>query len=62
MSKLHFNDGVTIDTSGPYRVIRLSDGCYVVGHGMCCPVSSTREGMDFIKQLTSAKEGRNEPE
>jgi hypothetical protein len=62
MSKLHFNDGVTIDTSGPYRVIRLSDGCYVVGHGMCCPVSSFGEGMELIKQLTTIKGARNEPE
>ena len=58
MSKLHFNDGVTIDTSGPYRVIHLSDGWGVVGHGMWCPVSSSREGMELIKQLSTIKRGQ----
>ena len=51
MSILRFSDGVNIDTSGPYRVIRLRDGYYVVGQGMCCPVANREEGMELIKDF-----------
>ena len=53
MSILRFNDGVNIDTSGPYRVIRLRDGYYVVGNGTCCPVDSREEGIELIKDFES---------
>lgn len=45
---LKFNDGVNIDTSGPLRKLRLSDGLYVVGNGMCIPVNSEEEANNFI--------------
>ena len=51
MSKLRFSDGVTIDTSGPLRTLRLKDGYYVVGQGMCIPVDSREEAVDYIKEL-----------
>tara|TARA_A100001015_G_C14985583_1_gene711405 strand:+ start:421 stop:585 length:165 start_codon:yes stop_codon:yes gene_type:complete len=51
MSKLHFNDGVSIDTSGPLRVLRLKDGFYVVGQGMCVPVDSREDAVAYIKEL-----------
>jgi len=33
-----FDDGVTIDTSGPLHCLTLDDGMYVVGEGVCIPV------------------------
>ncbi len=53
MSKLKFNDGVEIDTSGPkYYVTKKRDGYYVVGNGFCGPVDSREEGEEFIKKMT----------
>ena len=49
MRILRFDDGVNIDTSGPYRVIRLRDGYYVVGNGTCCPVETREEGLELIE-------------
>ena len=49
---LRFNDGVNIDTSGPLRVLRLRDGYYVVGQGMCIPVCDREEATKVIKQFT----------
>jgi len=47
---LRFNDGITIDTSGPLRTMRLSDGWYVVGEGMLLPA----EDHDDAEQMLSA--------
>ncbi len=67
MSELRFSDGITIDTSGTMRVIRKSDGFYIVGQGMCCPVSSIEEGQRIIarfmvnyyrNQIQSSKENK----
>lgn len=54
MSKLKFTDGVTFDTSGPYRIEERFDGLYVVGGGMLCPVNSREEGLELIKTLKNA--------
>ena len=51
MSKLRFSDGITIDTSGTMRVIRKSDGYYIVGQGICCPVDSVEEGQRLIARF-----------
>jgi len=51
MSTLKFNDGMAIDTSGDYRVIRKRDGYYVVGNGFCIPVQDYKEGRKVIEQL-----------
>lgn len=40
---LHFSDGISIDTSGRYRVRTLPDGRYMVGHGMMIPTNSIEE-------------------
>ncbi len=48
---LRFNDGVNIDTSGELRILRLQDGYYVVGQGMCIPVDSRLAGIEMIKLL-----------
>ena len=34
---LHFNDGISIDTGGKLRILKLQDGYYVVGEGMLLP-------------------------
>jgi hypothetical protein len=49
---LHFSDGVSIDTSGEYRIIRKPDGLYVVGHGFLCAVDSYAEGKALIADLS----------
>ena len=48
---LRIYDGVTIDTSGPLRVLRLRDGYYVVGQGICFPVKDREEAMDLIAEM-----------
>lgn len=49
---LRFSDGVTIDTSGEYRPLKLKDGWYVVGNGLCMPVESRKEALELIEGLT----------
>jgi hypothetical protein len=51
MSKLRFSDGMEFDTDGPYRIIRKSDGLYVVGRGKLCAVDSYEEGQRLIAKL-----------
>lgn len=58
MSKIHFNDGVTIDTSGPLRVLRLRDGFYVVGEGWCIPVEDRDEANKTIKDMKGDNNGK----
>ncbi len=48
---LRFNDGVNIDTSGPLRTLRLRDGYYVVGQGMCIPVADREEARKVIAEM-----------
>ena len=55
MSKLKFSDGITIETSGPYRVISMKDGMYVVGHGCCIPVENGKEAFEIIKLFKENK-------
>lgn len=52
MSTLRFSDGMSINTGGTLRVIRKSDGYYVVGENMCCPVDSREDGKELIKAMT----------
>ena len=48
---MKFSDGVEIDTTGPLRITRASDGLYVVGNGMLCAVETRWEGEEFIASL-----------
>ena len=48
MSTLHFSDGMKINTDGNLRILRESDGLYVVGNGMCIPVESIDEAYETI--------------
>lgn len=54
---LHFNDGISIDTSGEPRLLELTDGFYVVGQGMLIPVADAKEGDKVIQELASAENG-----
>ena len=49
--RIHFSDGVKINTDGPYRVIHRPDGYYVVGHGMLEAVGSHTEGNALANEL-----------
>lgn len=53
---LNFNDGVSIDTSGPLRCVSLHDGLYVVGDGMCIPVADGKEASETISKIQANKE------
>ena len=48
---LRFNDGVNIDTSGELRVLRLRDGYYVAGEGMCIPVADREDALKMIAEM-----------
>jgi len=52
MTKLKFNDGITIQTDGPLRTLSLPDGLYVIGHGMSIPVRDQDEAQELIQSLT----------
>jgi hypothetical protein len=49
---LHFTDGVSIDTSGPLRILLLEDGVYVVGQGNLIPVDSQEEAEERIARMS----------
>ena len=53
---MRFSDGMTFDTSGPLRLTRRSDGWYVVGEGLLCPVNSVEEGERFIERMEKRKQ------
>jgi hypothetical protein len=53
MSKIKFNDGITIDMSGTMRIIKKVDGFYIVGQGISCPVDSIEEGQRLISRFMS---------
>jgi len=48
---LHFSDGVSINTSGPLRILLLDDGFYVVGEGRLIPVDNEEEANKIIKDM-----------
>jgi hypothetical protein len=51
MSKLTFSDGVSFDTRGELRIEHRSDGLYVVGQGMLCPIATRKEGLELIEEI-----------
>lgn len=56
---MKFSDGMEFDTtSSSYRVVRKSDGYYVIGRGMLIPVDSSDEGYRTIDELL-ANEGHS---
>lgn len=55
---LTFSDGMTFNTSGPYRVVRRRDGWYVVGQGMLMPVTDREDGQQVIVELRKTEESK----
>ncbi len=55
MSALHFNDGMSFDTSGPLRISVRRDGMYVVGEGMLVPVRDEREARQLIENINKTR-------
>jgi len=53
--KLEFSDGITLETSGPFRKLHLEDGWYVVGAGFCIPTASEEEADETLLQMTEKK-------
>tara|TARA_X000001388_G_C2187525_1_gene106177 strand:+ start:389 stop:556 length:168 start_codon:yes stop_codon:yes gene_type:complete len=53
---LRFSDGVNIDTSRELRILRLKDGLYVVGEGMCIPVADREEATEVIKEMNNVRQ------
>ena len=54
MSSIKFSDGMEFDTSSSnYYLTCRSDGWYVVGKGMLCPVSSVKEGREYIREMNT---------
>lgn len=58
MSDLRFSDGVRVDTTGPYRVIKLEDGYYVTGHGLLSPEGSREEAEAYVQELEAGDQER----
>ena len=53
---MKFSDGMEFDTmSTSYRVVRKTDGYYVVGRGMLIPVEDTDEAYRMIDELHAAE-------
>jgi len=56
---MRFSDGMEFDLSGEPRIVRKSDGLYVVGNGMLLPVNSYEEGEEEIAALKETREKIN---
>jgi hypothetical protein len=56
MSTIKFSDGMEFNTSDrSYRVVRKSDGYYIVGRGCLIPVDSSDEGYRMIDELLATE-------
>ena len=58
MTTIKFNDGVEFNIDGEYRIVRKSDGYYVVGQGLLCAVESREEGTTLIARFLSKNKAR----
>ena len=47
---LYFNDGISIDTSGKLRILKLYDWYYIVGEGMLPLMGSYEECQEYIEK------------
>ncbi len=56
---INFNDGVSVDTTGELRCLRLKDGYYVVGRGFLIPVADPEEAATTIRDMNKT-EGETE--
>ena len=46
-----FSDGMIFDTSIKARIVRKSDGLYIVGDGIICPINSLEEGKQILESF-----------
>jgi hypothetical protein len=60
--KIHFTDGVSIETAGPLRILHLRDGYYVVGDGNLIPVDDRGEGVQIIANAKVYRRGAEKAE
>lgn len=51
---IRFTDGITISVGGRLRTLKLDDGWYAVGLGMCVPCENELEAEEFISQWHEA--------
>ena len=61
MANIKFDDGIEFDTSSDYHLTHRSDGWYVVGAGLLCPVKDCDEGYKFIAEMRSINRLKHEP-
>jgi len=59
MSTLRFSDGIEIDTSGEYRILKLHDGWYVVGHGCLSPCADEEEAKRLCDEWRRTSKDRS---
>jgi len=52
---INFSDGISVDTTGELRVIRLPDGLYVAGRGFLIPVKDGEEAEATIREMSKNK-------
>jgi hypothetical protein len=52
---LQWDDDIIIDTSGELRSLRLVDGWYVVGEGMCIPCEDVEDTERMLASLKGEK-------
>ena len=52
---INFSDGITVDTAGELRCLRLKDGYYVVGRGFLIPVADPEEAAATIRDMNKTK-------
>lgn len=48
---LRFSDGISVDTSGEPRVLRLNDGYYAVGKGILIPVACQQSAEFMVQRM-----------
>lgn len=61
MSTIRFNDGISFDTSGPFRPTYRPDGWYVVGGGWLIPVQSREEAVKTAAQMQEEQNNSTQP-
>lgn len=52
---INFSDGISVDTSGELRCVRLPDGLYVAGRGFLIPVKDGEEAAETICEMNKTK-------
>ncbi len=57
---IRFSDGISVDTSGELRVIRLHDGLYVTGRSFLIPVKDGEEAEATIREMSKTKGESND--